>query len=441
MKLKKLSFSKIFCFLSILFILTCCLIFGGRFIKLYLENRKVEIEEKNTLAKVLKDNNADNENFKSVNGQNYFTDNTNTNYLLYSNILWRIIKINDDNSVTAISDSSLTSLAFGKKLNYEKSHVFKWLNKTEDEYSGILEKNLNDKETYLQKTVACLDKIDKLENTPCKETNTDNYITLLPVVDYLNIGSKNSYLANSEYFYLGNSNSEDKIWYIDEDGGATLSTGHDIIGIRPVITIKANIDYISGDGTKEKPYKIEKENALFGSYVKIDDTIWRIYEVNDSEVRIMLNDYLKENNQKITYKYSNISSYHDDYKYGSIAYYLNHTFLNSLSCKNKIKEVSWYNGYYNIDTDYDYKYALDETIKSKVALMSIGNIFLNPELTNYHTMTGNKNKGTMIYTIQSNKKTFQKQISSAINVVPTISIDKELLKKGNGSVDSPYEME
>ena len=121
MKLKKLSFSKIFCFLSILFILTCCLIFGGRFIKLYLENRKVEIEEKNTLAKVLKDNNADNENFKSVNGQNYFTDNTNTNYLLYSNILWRIIKLNNDNSLTIITDKAISSLAYNKEVTFDES--------------------------------------------------------------------------------------------------------------------------------------------------------------------------------------------------------------------------------------------------------------------------------------------------------------------------------
>ena len=441
MNLKKLSFEKIFCFLSILFILICCLIFGGRFIKLYLENRKIETEEKNTLAKVLKDNNSDNDDFKSVNGQNYFTNNTDTNYLLYSNILWRIIKINADNSVTAISNNSLSSLAFGKKLNYEKSHIYKWLNKTDNAYSGILEKNLNNKENYLQKTVTCNDKLDKLENTPCKDTNTDNYITLLPVVDYLNIGSKDSYLANDEYFYLENSNSDNKVWYVDEDGNASLSTGLDIIGVRPVITIKANIEYIDGLGTKEKPYKIEKENALFGSYVKIDNTTWRIYEVNDNDVRIMLNDYLKENNEKLTYKYSNISSYHDDYKYGSVAYYLNHVFLNTLSCKNKIKEVSWYNGYYNSDTDYDYEYALKDTINSKVALMSIGNIFLNPELTNYHTMTGNKIKGSMIYTIQDNKKIYQKQITANINVVPTISIDKDLLKKGKGTLESPYEME
>ena len=439
--MKKLSFEKIFCFISILFILSCCIFYGTRFIKLYLENKKVEITEKNTLTKAIKDNNTSNENFKSVNGQNYFTEDADNNYLLYSNILWRIIKINDDNSITAISNNSLTSLAYGKNEKYKESYVYKWLNETNDKYSGILEKSLNNIETYLQKTATCLDELDEITNIPCKEIDNSSYITLLSIADYLNVGSKDSYLSNEEYFYLSNNNSESKIWYVEEEGTLSLSTGTDIIGIRPVITIKSNTDYIDGDGTIDKPYTIEKDNSLFGSYVKLDNETWRIYEVNENEVRLMLNDYLKINNQTVSYKYSNISSYHDDYKQGSIAYYLNHNYLNTLSYKDKIKEVTWSNGYYNSDTNYDYTNALKDTIESKVALMSVGNIFLNNELKNYHTMTGNKQKGSMIYTIQSNKKSYLKQISSEANVVPTISIDKKLLNKGKGTIDSPYEME
>ena len=439
--MKKLSFEKLFCFISILFILSCCIFYGTRFIKLYLENKKVEITEKNTLTKAIKDNNTSNENFKSVNGQNYFTEDADNNYLLYSNILWRIIKINDDNSITAISNNSLTSLAYGKNEKYKESYVYKWLNETNDKYSGILEKSLNNIETYLQKTATCLDELDEITNIPCKEIDNSSYITLLSIADYLNVGSKDSYLSNEEYFYLSNNNSESKIWYVEEEGTLSLSTGTDIIGIRPVITIKSNTDYIDGDGTIDKPYTIEKDNSLFGSYVKLDNETWRIYEVNENEVRLMLNDYLKINNQTVSYKYSNISSYHDDYKQGSIAYYLNHNYLNTLSYKDKIKEVTWSNGYYNSDTNYDYTNALKDTIESKVALMSVGNIFLNNELKNYHTMTGNKQKGAMIYTIQSNKKSYLKQISSEANVVPTISIDKKLLNKGKGTIDSPYEME
>ncbi len=438
-KMKKLSFQKIFCFLSILFIVSCCVFYGTRLIKLYLENKKVEIKEKNSLVKALKENNSENEYFKSVNGINYFTGKTDTNYLLYHQILWRIIKVNDDNSLTAISNNALTYLAFSKTDEYANSPIYNWLNTTDEEYSGILEKALN--KDYLQKTTACTTKLDELSNTPCKDMNDDNYLSLLSIVDYLNIGSKDSYLVNGENFYLSNLNTENKTWYIDEEGNGKLGTGNDILGIRPVITIKANVDYIDGDGTIEKPYTIEKEKNLFGSYVKLGNDIWRIYQVNESDVRLMLNDYLKVNGNPLTYKYSNNSSYHNDTASGSIAYYLNKNYLSTLSYKDKIKETKWSNGYYNSTTNYDYKNALKDQIDTKVALMSIGDIYLNPELHSFFTMTGNNSKGSMVYTITKDKKLYAKQVGSSANIVPTISLDKSLLTKGNGTKNSPLEME
>ena len=73
--------------------------------------------------------------------------------------------------------------------------------------------------------------------------------------------------------------------------------------------------------------------------------------------------------------------------------------------------------------------------------MSIGDIYLNPELNNYFTMTGNSNRGGMVYAITEDKKIYAKQVSSTANIVPTISIDKSILTKGNGTKDSPFEME
>lgn len=437
--MKKLSFQKIFCFLSILFIVCCFAFYGTRFIKLYLENRKEEIIEKNSLVKELKKNNDKFELFKSVNGQNYFTGKADSNYLLFANILWRIIKVNDDNSLTAISNNALSYLAFGKTESYNESNIYNWLNTTNDENTGILEKALN--KEYLQKTSACTSKLDELSNDPCKDIESDNYFSLLSVVDYLNIGSKDSYLVNDEYFYLNNLNNDNKVWYIDDEGNGKLGTGNDILGIRPVITIKANVDYVSGDGTIDKPYTIEKENSLFGSYVKLGNDIWRIYQVNDDNVRLMLNDYLKVNNNTLTYRYSYSNSYHNDTVSGSIAYYLNNTYLNSLSYKDKIKETKWTNGFYNSTTNYDYKNALKDKVDTKVAMMSIGDIYLNPELSNYFTMTGNANRGSMVYTITKDKKIYAKQVSSSSNIVPTISLDKKLLTKGNGTKESPFEME
>lgn len=439
--MKKLSFQKIFNFISFLFILSCCIFYGTRFIKYYLESKKTEIIEKNSLVKVIRENNEKNNNFKEINGTKYFINDSDNNYLLYSNVLWRILKVNNDNSITVISDSSLTSLAYGENLNFNESYINLWLNKSDKEYSGILESHLNNKEKYLQKTISCTDIVNELDNKDCIQKNTDNYISLLSTNDYVNIGNKESYVINNEYFYLNNINEENEIWYVDPEGKITTNKGTDIIGIKPVITIKANIDYINGNGTKDKPYTIEKDYGLFGGYVKLDNELWRIYQVNETEVRLVLNNYLQVNNNNLKYIYSNISSYHNDYNQGSIAYYLNNTFLNKLSYKDKIKEVTWSNGYYGINSNYDYTKSLETTIKSKVALISIGDIRLNNELDNYFTLTGAKEKSSMVYTIDSSQKLYTKNIQTKVNVVPAISLDKELLKKGNGTINNPFEME
>lgn len=437
----KLSFRKIFCFISFLFILSCCIFYGTRFIKLYLENKEKLSIEKNSLVKVIRENNIDNDKYREINGINYFINDSNNNYLMYSNILWRIIKVNKDNSIMVISDSSLTSLAYGESVNFTESYINKWLNQNDNEYSGILEKNLHNKETYLQPTISCIDTVNELDNKDCENIINKNYISLLTTSDYVNIGNKDSYVINNEYFYLNNTNEELKPWYIDNEGKITTTSGKDTYGVKPVITIKSNIDYISGDGTKDNPYKIENENGLFGSYVKLDNQLWRIYQVNENDVRLVLNDYLKVNNKPIEYIYSNNSSYHDDYKYGSIAYYLNHDFLNTLSYKDKIKEVSWTNGYYGSNSKYDYEPAINTTINTKVALISIGDIRLNNELDDYFTLTGTKSKGSTIYTIKSNQKLYTKSIQNKAYIVPAISLEKNLLTKGTGTYDNPLEME
>lgn len=241
--MKKISLEKIFCFISFLFILSCCIFYGIRFIKLYVQNEKDKIIEKNSLVKVIKENNEDNEKFVNIDDQIYFTNDTNNNYLMYSNLLWRIIKINEDNSIEAISNNSLTSLAYGKNTNYLDSNINRWLNVNDnDDYSGILERQLNNVSTYLQKTITCLDKIETINNNPCESIDNNNYFSLLTTIDFANIGNKNSYIINNENFYLNNTNDKSEIWYVTDDGKITLSKGNDIIGIKPVITIKSNID-------------------------------------------------------------------------------------------------------------------------------------------------------------------------------------------------------
>ena len=82
-KKRKLNIQKIFNLVSFMFILACCIFYGGRLLKLHQENNHTE--ESKLLADYIKDNNKDNENFKNINGDHYFEGTDINNYIRYSN--------------------------------------------------------------------------------------------------------------------------------------------------------------------------------------------------------------------------------------------------------------------------------------------------------------------------------------------------------------------
>lgn len=437
---RKISVQKIFNLVSLMFLLACVIFYGGRFIKLYIENNKVE--ETNSMAKNIKESNKDNKNFKIVNGEYYFSGTNINNYVSYSNLLWRIIKINNDNTITMISDSSITSLAKGENKEYNSSYISKWLNKKDnEEYTGMLENNLNNMSKYLTFTKTCKDIIEDTKSISCKDLTEDTYITIPSLNDYVNTGGNDSFMNNEEYFYLINNNKENKSWYIDNEGKLGKSNGADVIGVKPVITIKATIEATGGDGTKDNPYTFEGENSLFGSYVKLGNDIWRIYEINDKEVKLALNNYLIINNEEQKYNYSSNGYQYNDTKNKTLAYYLNNTYLNKLSYKDLIKETKFANGLYSNTTNFDYTKVLKETIDTKMSLLSLGDPILNNKLTNYFMSTGIDKNSNNMYVFQNDFKLYTKSSSTSLKIVPVISIDKDKLTKGTGTIDSPLEVE
>jgi len=437
MKKRKISVQKIFNLVSFVFLLTCCIFYGGRFIKLYLENEEQVVVEANTLGKSLKENNED--ILKNINGEYYFNGDVESNYVTYSGILWRVIKIGENNVITLVSDNSLTSLAFGEDKSYEESHINKWLNKNDNENSGILENNLNSMITYLKSGDLCTNKIDDISNSTCTDINNDYYITLLSVSDYINTGASNGFINSGENFYLANMNSENEVWYVNTDGKMNNSDGTDIYGIKPVIKFKENLNLISGTGSKDDPYVIETNFGLFGSYVKLDEDIWRVIDASGENLKLMYNDYIKDGSDTISYKYSNYSSYHDDSKYNTLAYYMNKTFLNNLSYKDIVIGSNYANGYYGKENNFDYSNTLETTVNTKVALVSIGDIILNHELNNYFTLTSSSKNNNFVYTIQKDSNPYSKIISSASYVVPVITISKGNFE-GTGTLSDPLRL-
>ena len=378
-------------------------------------------------------------NLKNINSDYYFTGKEVNNYVKYSNILFRIIKINKDNSITLISDKPITSLAKGDNNDYKTSYINNWLNNQDKENTGILEKNLNNPNKYLTYTNACNDKIDNTKNITCKSTLADTLITLPSLYDYINTGDTKSFMNNETYYYLLNTNKDNKTWYINDNGGVTTSDNTDILGIKPVITLKSTNKLINGDGTKDNPYTFEEEQSILGSYVKLGNDTWRVYDIDDNNLKLSLDNYLKINNEEITYKYSDKGYYHNDGKQGTLAYYLNKNYLSKLTYSNNIIESNYANGIYSNTTNYDYTKVLNKTIPTKVATLSIGNIIINSNNTNYYLSTGVDTNSNLVYVMTNDFKLYTKNATSKLKIVPVITIDKKILTSGDGSQNSPLE--
>ncbi len=438
-KKRKLNFQKIFNLISAMFILACCIFYGTRFLKLYIANNKVE--KITVLADNIKDNNKDSESFKQINEDYYFTGEVENNYVKYSNILWRIVKVNSDKSVTLVSDNALTSLNPGTETTYEKTSISKWLNKGEEENTGILETNLNNTSKYLTFSKTCKDTVTDTKNITCKDKLEDTYITAPSVYDYVNTGGNKGFMNNNEYFYLTNIDKDKNLMYIDSTGKTNSTDDSDILGVKAIITLKNTITLKEGNGTKDNPYTFEDKEGLLGSYVKLGNDTWRIYSIEDNTVKLSLDNYLKVNNKEVKYKYSNNGYYHNDTKQGTLAEYLNKTYLNTLSYKDKIKENKFANGIYSSTTNYDYSKVLTTTVDTKISVLSIGNIILNNNNTNYFLSTGVSKNSNLVYVMQDDYKVYTKVSTTTLKIVPTIALDKSLLTKGDGTIESPYEVE
>ena len=92
--------------------------------------------------------------------------------------------------------------------------------------------------------------INDIKKTTCKKLDNSNLISTISAYEYVRALANDSYLNNNSYYWTS-TNSTDSAYYVFDKGGITTSNERDILGIRPVITLKGNT-IVSGDGSKEK---------------------------------------------------------------------------------------------------------------------------------------------------------------------------------------------
>lgn len=441
--MKKKKIAKIFIVISILFIGSLCGIFGYRLVHYYrLEHPKTEEKKEVTLMGTITD---EKQIVTKGNGiyqddeMYYFKGNVDNNYVSYSGILWRIIRINEDKTITLISEDDLTSMVFGYEIDgFKDSYVYQWLNDT-------FYKNLYQADNYVIKTSYCVDAVKDDKNINCKKKETSS-VGMLSVYEYLRASGSKGYLNNQKYYWTVNPGNEKNIWIINEKGLVTeesLEKGSKpSYGVRPVITIKDTTSF-TGKGTKEEPYvfvknesKILKEQTI-GNYVSYSNQVWKIISTDEYGVKVALTSplVLKE---EVSKPYSNRSNVYSIKEKSNIGYYLNSTYYSSLENKEYLVSYPWKVFYYNQEQEYHYMVDTVDTIKTEVGLLSVGDIFIN-DFSGYALMTATNKEEDTIFTVQEHGKLYADMITEELKVRPAIVLNGALnIVSGSGTEKDPF---
>lgn len=442
--MNKRLIAKIFIVVSVLFIATLCGIYGYRLVHYYKLEHPKEAKERLLWTTITDLNHV----VASGNGlykeakEYYYKGAVEDNYVLYSGILWRIVKVDENNNVILISEDALTSMVLGYESDsFKGTYGEEWLNNT-------FYNQLSNQEFLVDQNY-CADAVLEANNVKCTKMETQK-ISMISVYDYLKASGSKSYLNNGKTFWTVSPNEEYKTWFINQNGlvsnESVSGESYHSYGIRPVIAIKGDTKIIAGSGTKETPYQISivKSSALkeqsIGSYVSYSNQIWRIIEINDLGVKIALNGYLKVGEEEVSKSFSKGSNLYSVKSTDNIGYYLNSTYYNSLENKEYLVEYPWRNYYYNSIEKFNYHGKSADVVTTEVGLLQVSDLFIN-DFSDYALMNpANEDDGT-VFTVLKDGRLFANAVTENLKVRPVVVLKINLtVSGGSGTEVDPFEI-
>ena len=184
-----------------------------------------------------------------------------------------------------------------------------------------------------------------------------------------------------------------------------------------------------GTGTKDDPYVVKDESSdvRIGSYVKLDNDVWRIYDITSDVYKLENTKLLSSNNI-----FDSKSNIYNPSTNKSLANYLNNTYYNSLSYKDLLVKTDWNIGEYK----NSYKDVSNETVSAYVGILNIADIKFDSSLINYYLSTPVDGKLYMYNSVLAKSR-----VNSSRPIRPTIAIDKNSKFSGNGTNDNPFTLE
>ena len=404
---KKLNKQGMFCLVSFLFIIGCIIFYGCRLIHYYKKFNpskrdsngllSIEIPKSSTLV-------TEGDGLYRLNGSYIYRGNVKDNYIMYSGLLFRILKINYGSNIEIILDNKINILAYGKDADYKESDINKYLN---DVFVNSIDKD------GLEKMEVCVDIKNDLSDNKCKKT-IKVYSAILDSNTYLSTINDDTYINdNTNLLYLRDKISNDLGNVMANNNQISYVDGNESYDIKPIISLKYDTKIISGKGTKEDPYIVDSSKSKLGSTITLGDFEWIIIKEDKDYTTLALNGTL--NTLKPFGEAFNI----DDEN--SIAHYLNNEFYNGLSFKDSIVETEFETGKYL----NDYQTIESEKVKAKVGLLSIKD-FKMDNLDMQYLLLNQTNDGK-VYAVDNNMYTVDNNMSKAIR--PVLRVSNSLIKE------------
>ena len=252
-------------------------------------NTKESYESKNLVNTLLENVVTSGNGLYNLGNSYYFRGDNVDNYLIFDGLLWRITKINDDNSIRLIEAGSREPVIWDDRYNPEinsttgnNDYVHDNINsRIKDTLDAIYDNTYEKKDIlsdnakgYIKVTSLCIGKRSLEDNIndgsiECSESLDNQYVGLLQLNEYMlasldNNCSNAESIACSNYNYLadfdnsywtitGNSENNSQVYKIYNTVVSSLANSSGMA--KMVINISENSN-VSGSGTEDDPYVI-----------------------------------------------------------------------------------------------------------------------------------------------------------------------------------------